>query len=278
MAEAVPVADLYRGDQPARPDLLDLSAVDDAAVARFHEQGYLVVRQALTAEEVAAALEAIDQLIERSEPGGSIDVVQYEPTAPAEVAERPPAQRRDQVRKLFRFVQHSPPLQALVTHPALLGAIERLMGAAPVLFQDMALLKPPGIGSEKPWHQDCAYFNLPPDTCVVGAWIALDEATPDNGCMHVIPGSHRGGPRVHWQRRDWQLCDTDVPVEHDHVVPLPPGGVLLFHGLLWHGTPPNRSVARRRALQYHYRPAEVAFTEPAARLAVFGSEGKDVSC
>ena len=56
----------------------------------------------------------------------------------------------------------------------------------------MALLKPPR-GREKPWHQDHAYFNLPLDTPIVGVWIALDEATPENGCMHVIPGSHREG-------------------------------------------------------------------------------------
>ena len=52
-----------------------------------------------------------------------------------------------------------------------------------------------GGGREKPWHQDKAFFEIDVTSPVVGVWIALDEATPDNGCMHVIPGSHLEGPR-----------------------------------------------------------------------------------
>ena len=148
----------------------------------------------------------------------------------------------------------------------------------PELFQDQALLKPPLIGREKPWHQDNAYFNLPPETAVVGVWIALDEATPENGCMYVIPGSHRQGPVVHFKRRDWQICDTDVAAADAWTVPLQPGGCLLFQGLLHHGTPPSRSPQRRRALQFLYKPASATQIAAEQRLAIFGSEGKDVTC
>ena len=144
---------------------------------------------------------------------------------------------------------------ALAQHPQMIAVLARLIGATPELFQDQALLKPPLIGREKPWHQDNAYFNLPPETAVVGVWIALDEATPENGCMYVIPGWHRAGPVVHFKRRDWQICDTDVAADAAWTVPLKPGGCLIFHGLLHHGTPPSRSPQRRRALQFHYKPA-----------------------
>jgi phytanoyl-CoA hydroxylase len=143
----------------------------------------------------------------------------------------------------------------------------------------MALIKPPLIGREKPWHQDFAYFNLPLGTPVVGVWIALDEALIENGCMHVIPDSHRDGPVVHFQRRDWQICDTDVNVRQVVAVPLQPGSCLLFDGLLHHGTPPSQSRLRRRAVQYHYKPASVAFyADNTERLKVFGEEGKDAYC
>lgn len=154
----------------------------------------------------------------------------------------------------------------------------RLVGDTPELFQDQALLKPPLIGREKPWHQDNAYFNVPPETAVVGVWIALDEATPENGCMYVIPGSHRAGPVIHFKRRDWQICDTDVAADAAWTVPLEPGGCLIFHGLLHHGTPPSRSPQRRRALQFHYKPAGATQIAAEQRLAIFGSEGKDVTC
>ncbi len=116
----------------------------------------------------------------------------------------------------------------------------------------MALLKPPHIGREKPWHQDAAYFNWEPLEGVLGTWIALDPATPENGCMHVLPGSHRDGPRPHYHDRDCQLADEDVAVERDLMVPLAPGGALFFSGLLHHATPPNFSPEPRRALQFHY--------------------------
>ena len=146
------------------------------------------------------------------------------------------------------------------------------------MFQDMALIKPPKIGREKPWHQDMAYFNLPLDTVVVGAWIALDEATVANGCMMVVPGSHKNGAVVHFRRRDWQICDTDVYLDGAVAAPLKPGGCLFFHGLIHHGTPANLTDTRRRALQFHYRSANVALTSNEERLAIFGSAGKDVVC
>ena len=109
------------------------------------------------------------------------------------------------------------------------------------MSQDMALIKPPLVGSEKPWHQDQAYFNIPQGQTVVGVWIALDEAVPENGCMYIIPGSHTEGPVIHFKRRDWQICDTTVAMTAI-AVPLKPGGALLFHCLLHHGTPPSRST------------------------------------
>ena len=123
-----------------------------------------------------------------------------------------------------------------------------------------------------------AYFNLPLDTTVVGVWIALDEATPENGCMMVIPGSHKQGAALHFQKRDWQICDTDVYNDGAVAVPLMPGSLLFFHGLIHHGTPANRSDKRRRALQFHYRAKSVQPTSEADRLAIFGSEGTDVTC
>ena len=162
--------------------------------------------------------------------------------------------------------------------PELLDVVSRVIGAKPALFQDMALLKPPRIGREKPWHQDHAYFDLPLDTPVVGVWIALDRATTDNGCMTVIPGSHRRGPVVHFQRRDWQICDAHVDNRGALAVPLEPGGCLLFSSFMHHGTPTNTAAERRRALQFHYAPAGAAGISREQRMAVFGAEGKSVTC
>jgi phytanoyl-CoA hydroxylase len=100
--------------------------------------------------------------------------------------------------------------------------------------------------------------------------------------MFVLKGAHRLGPVIHFNRRDWQICDTDVRRLHGELpsvaVPLEPGGCLFFDGLLPHGTPTNRTQLRRRALQFHYAPATTQKTTTEDRMAIFGSEGKDVSC
>jgi phytanoyl-CoA hydroxylase len=260
----------------AATGLNGLAAVQDAQIAFFHEQGYLVVHDAFTGAEVAGALAGLLDLI-----GGVYPAhrgIQYEKHVGDVVKALPAEQRQDVVRKLFKMVDHEQRIAALAQHPALIGVLTRMIGDTPQLFQDQALLKPPLIGREKPWHQDNAYFNLPPETPVVGVWIALDEATPENGCMYVIPGSHRAGPTVHFKRRDWQICDTDVAAGDALTVPLKPGGCLFFHGLIHHGTPPSHSSQRRRALQFHYKPVGTAQVATEQRMAIFGSEGKDVSC
>jgi ectoine hydroxylase-related dioxygenase (phytanoyl-CoA dioxygenase family) len=194
----------------------------------------------------------------------------FDPTAVA------PETALDHVRKFWRFSEHSDALAAPASDPALLDLVGTLVDGTPEMFQDMALTKPPGGGGEKPWHQDKAYFEVELDAPVVGVWIALDEATPENGCMHLIPGSHRDGPVPHFQRRDWQLCDTDVQTDEDVMAPLEPGSALVFDGLLHHGTPPNTSDSRRRALQFHYTAADATWLDE--RPAAFGNTDPDVEC
>ncbi len=252
-------------------------AVTDAHVAQFHEQGYLIVENAFTAQEVQIALDGLFHLL-----SGAVEEfngVQYErASAGVAVEDMSVEEKQDYVRKFMSFVDYDERLNEFAHHPLLLALVERLIGEAPVLFQSMALLKPPRLGRDKPWHQDAAYFQIELDAKVVGCWIALDEATIENGCMVIAPGSHLKGPVVHFRRRDWQICDTDVDNSGAVAVPLKPGGLLIFQSLLHHGTPPNDSGLRRRALQFHYRPQSAPLTSQEERLAIFGGEGLGAEC
>ncbi|GMV81419.1 MAG: hypothetical protein AMXMBFR7_26030 [Planctomycetota bacterium] len=268
--------ELYTLGSVATP-LNGLGAIDAAAVARYRADGFLAVANALSPEEVEAARTGLTALTLGENP--DFKGVLFEAAARERLSELSGPERELAVRKLFSFVNFDERLGRLANGHALQAAASKLMGGAePKLFQDMALVKPPKIGREKPWHQDCAYFNFAQGTPVVGIWIALDEATIENGCMFVLPGAHRDGPRIHWKRRDWQLCDREMLRVPATAVPLPPGGALFFDGLLPHGTPVNKSGKRRRALQYHYAPAGAVQDAKEERLKLFGSEGKDVSC
>ncbi len=269
-----PPENLYNPQEIITP-ITSLDEVTEDHVNQYAELGFLSIANVFTGDQVQQAKQGLADLIMGQQP--DFDGVEFESSAAARLEELTLEQRELAVRKLMHFVPWDARLAALAEHDALLALVSRLMaGRKPRLFQDMALLKPPG-GREKPWHQDKAYFNIDPSEPVVGLWIALDEATVETGCMHLIPGSHREGPVLHFQRRDWQICDSSVTGKQV-AAPLPPGGVLIFDGLIHHGTPPNRSPHRRRALQYHYAPADAVWTDEQARLNVYGEEGKGVTC
>lgn len=287
-----------------------LEDIGEAELERYRQAGYLAIRHALGAEEIREAGEAIlDIVLLRSrlsresfkqhylnlsasdaEPGEGFKKTNHL-EAPAERVKTPyvqltksdnelatPEERELAARKVADFVGVEPRLHAIAYHPAILAVVERIFGEKPKLVQDMALLKPPFGGGEKPWHQDMAYRGLDFDKPVVGVWIALDEAAVDNGCMHVIPRSHMDGGTPHYAVRDWQICDEKVNVRQDVVVPLPPGGLMFFHGMLHHGTPNNLSDRRRKALQFHYAPESAGQMTPQEYKRMFTNEISGATC
>jgi phytanoyl-CoA hydroxylase len=271
---------LYRDDATAMGVIHESvpERLSDDQLRFYREQGYLAFDNLLDAAEVAAIDAALSGLIDRRESLAGRLGIQEEPyyvaggTSP--VADDPQLR----VRKLWKFVDLDPRLGALVSQPRLKAVLEQLIGEDHRLVQDMALLKPPFNGAEKPWHQDTAYFDWTPLDGIVGVWIAIDPATVDNGCMQVIPGTHLCGPAPHYHVRDCQLRDDRVGVSQAVVVPLRPGGALFFSGLLHHGTPPNRSADRRRAVQYHYAAANCTRMTIHEHAELFDDGGAYAGC
>jgi ectoine hydroxylase-related dioxygenase (phytanoyl-CoA dioxygenase family) len=269
-------ANLY--DYAAVAETIDgLEAITDEDVSRYYRQGFIAVRDALTGEEVRSALDGLNDLIAGRIP--EFQNIQFHERARDRLDLLSCSERLDSVRRLLYFVDYEPRLKAIAHKPQLLAVIEKLLGAEPVMFQDMALIKPPQ-GREKPWHQDHAYFELAPETRVVGVWIALDPAGIENGCMRVLPGWHKRGIMRHFQIRDLQLCDSDMEglQERRVAVPLEPGGCLIFDSYLPHGTPANFTSSRRRAAQFHYTSASAEKITPEERVAIWGGENKDIAC
>lgn len=260
-----------------------LTALTPGDWMQYRSEGYIAIRDILSADEVASANAGIDALISGSAP--EFRGIQWEGGVRGRLPQMTLDERRASVRKLVYYLDHDPRLHNIAYRDDILQFVAEVLGSEPELFADQALLKPAGGGREKPWHQDNAYFDIRPGAPVVGLWIALDDTDAENGCMHVIPGSHQSGPLVHFNRRDFQICDTDVRRDAVMTVPLRPGGCLVFDGLLHHGTPTNRSPRRRWALQLHYAPADAIWHTKqkraeykARRLDTFGADGKNVTC
>jgi ectoine hydroxylase-related dioxygenase (phytanoyl-CoA dioxygenase family) len=254
--------------QIASPSATSGPASGQQLAAQMRDQGFAVLPDLLTADQVAACNRRFSEFTaltgaDDSQPEGSglhsVAIpgvpgasLQYEPGFSPRG--KSAAERELGVRKFFQFAQGDQFFWDLLRSPRILTTITAVIGAAPQLLQSLALVKPPEIGIPKDWHQDTPYFPITPVTETVGIWIALDRATLDNGCMQVVPGSHRNGPVPHVQGpTGWKLDATASAQAHAAAVALPmaAGSALLFDANLLHFTDANRSTQRRRAVQFH---------------------------
>ena len=155
---------------------------------------------------------------------------------------------------------------AMITSRRLLDAIESIIGseiyASPIQH---ARIKPPRhiVAPDENrtrllatmWHQDMG-VTLPEadDTQMVSCWVAITEATVENGCLQMIPHSHKAGLTLHCP--DIQLRIPDQLVEQDTAVPVPlkPGGVIFFHPMCQHSSLENRSEAFRWSFDLRFNP------------------------
>lgn len=270
--------------------------LSEEQIRLYHRQGFLAFENVLSPEEVERARESVSRLIHHAyknyprtrngyrgetfsyqKPDGAF-FVQTEPEAPRDF--QSPLELEYKVRKIANYIDEDTFLHyTCMEHPRLRGVLESLVGKDPIHFQNMGLLKPPFGGIEKPWHQDNAYFSVAPLSSVIGVWLALDEAKADNGCMHVIPGAHLEGARVHVHDSDCEIEAHKLDTEKSLAIELKPGGALFFYGMLPHMTPVNQSAERRRALQYHYRAASSQIVDKESYDRIFAeADGTPASC
>ena len=148
----------------------------------------------------------------------------------------------------------------IARQPEILNMVEQLIGADFALWNSSFFAKPARVGTKTPWHQDGEYWPIRPlATCSV--WIAVDPSTPENGCLRVIPGSHR---RRELGKHDYNGAEgLSLPLEirqdeYDESaaqdIVLERGQISLHDVYLIHGSEPNRSGKPRRGMTLRYMP------------------------
>jgi len=153
-----------------------------------------------------------------------------------------------------------------VKHPKIAGALSQITAAhlphwdgSVKCMQSMLFVKPPEFQGQA-WHQDEIYIPTR-DRSLIGAWIAIDDATQKNGCLWVIPGSHRNGylfpQRRHERDDEWDFAAESYGFDDSDMVPVEvkAGAVVYFNGYLLHCSFKNRSDIYRRVLVNHYMNA-----------------------
>lgn len=224
------------------------SHLDAAEIDHYHREGWVVPRFRLPSEDIARLREALDDLI-RANPG-----VRPEKLVSAHIE----GDNGEGVRGDARFL-------SLARDPRIVDLVSDVLGDDMILWGCHIFCKPAGDGYETPWHQDGHYWPIRPlANCTV--WVALEPSLVENGCLRVIPRSHRARTlheHLHEDRSDLTLTQRLAPRtfdERDAVnIELEPGQMSLHDVYMIHGAAPNRSGKRRTGVALRYMPATSVF-------------------
>jgi ectoine hydroxylase-related dioxygenase (phytanoyl-CoA dioxygenase family) len=209
-----------------------------AAQARaWNAQGYFVAEDLLSPEEVAELRLEVDRFVEKAQgyvrrAGGKLFISEA-----------------DGIMFAPHLVAKSEIARRTASHPRIAALAADLLGPDVRLYWDQAVYKYPSFPKDFPWHQDNGYTFVVPELYLT-VWLALSDATLENGCVEVVPASHRLGTLEH------RLSDTGYYChEGDDGVcaPIRAGSAIVFSSLTVHRTGPNRTaddVRRTYILQY----------------------------
>src|SRR6266567_5007278 len=221
-------------------------------LAYYEDQGYLVFPALLSAAELATLRTALAEVLTEAEglqeTNDKFSVTQTD-------------DGQWSVRRIFNPIAHHQAFHDLIFNPKILDVVENLFGPDIQLHHTKLNLKPPSKDARFEWHQDYPFF---PHTNfdLLAVMIMLDDSTEENGCLTIIPGSHRDGPRNHLFARDGafssQLEDKRVVEDPAHwlKVPVPARGMELHHCNMLHSSTANRGTKPRSAMVIQYRAAD----------------------
>lgn len=171
------------------------------------------------------------------------------------------------LRKLDNPAWNRPFFQALAKSRTLVTAVEQLIGPGVSVFFSQVFCKPPEVGGPKPVHQDNFYFGPGDSDATLTVWIALDDATVENGCLFYGDTSNHGPVFEHVAPPD-EPYNLQVAPEHVNkyemtAAPVPAGGISFHHGNTWHQSSANTSPRARRAVVFHYLRNDATLVCPA---------------
>jgi ectoine hydroxylase-related dioxygenase (phytanoyl-CoA dioxygenase family) len=226
-------------------------AIDAERKARFDIDGFINYGRVLEPEELQAVSRRLDEICD-----GTVNV-------PAECicfhkgiawGEKTKVTRRDAVWQLLSLHLHDELMRSICEKPLIHSILEALLGQPVKLWGMQVITKPAFHGSEVVWHQDSSYWGQEKRmTC----WVAIDDATPFNGCMRMIPGSHKRG-QIKFKATAVEGSPVDLLTAQDFsedtqvYVPVRAGCASIHHPMTLHASGRNETPNRRRAMAITY--------------------------
>lgn len=218
-------------------------------LSAFQDRGFVLGNKVLTDEQVGVLQQEVERVIRDRE---NKDVRQ--PVCLGNISRTPDTV----IWQIVNIWQASDPFYQLISHPQVVDEVAQLTGASELrIWHDQIQYKPSSGGGVNMWHQDAPYWPiLEPKNQMLTAWVALDDVDEENGCMRMVPGSHKWGDQIKFLHtiKSFDAMPTEFEGHKLEVVscPVPKGTVHFHHSLTWHGSGANSSGRPRRAIALHY--------------------------
>jgi len=237
-------------------------------IGRYSRDGYMVLPR-LSDDAQLQALRAIYDRLFRER--GSTEAGDY-----YDITGRPGDDSEPTLPQIIRPEKYEPRLLRTAHFQICRAVAGRLIdhAAEQLDFFGHMILKPAGYGAETPWHQDEAYMDPSWENRGLSIWTPLDDASIDSGCLHFVPGSHRGDVVPHYHiggdRAVRGLATDEVDTTRAVACPIPPGAATVHDCRTLHYAGPNRTVHARRAyvLMFKLPSRRVAAPQPREWLAL----------
>lgn len=219
-----------------------IPTLSDEQRAQMTEQGYFVLENVFTKAEMDALAEKIETHQRRHEEavrarGGTEGI-----------------SRADEITFTSHLAEGDPDMRAFVTRPEFVALATALLGPDVDLYWNQSVFKQPEGKRIFPWHQDDGYTPVEP-TPYLTLWLALNDATPENGCISVLPGAWKRGLLPHHRTDIGLVCHDAHDPDQGVLVPVSAGSLAVFWSLTPHKSGANVSSGPRKAYVIQYAHA-----------------------
>ena len=241
----------------------------ESQLSEFDRNGFVNGGKILDDVELERLTLALDEMIDRG-PDGFLETEQS-PVSFKNISgnnERP-------VWQIVNVWEASEAFKFLVYNSDIVRGVSQLTQENDLMvWHDQIQYKPAEYGGSTSWHQDAPLWPIIRPMTPVSAWIPFDDAGLENGCMWMVPGSHKWGNQIEFLRKQGELRTLNEfknikgfnPPEHAETRlvkpvawPIRRGEVSFHHSLTWHGSPLNQSTEPRRAIAIHYMTGKAKF-------------------
>ena len=218
--------------------------ITEAQRKQFEQEGYFLLENVFTTAEMDELAGHIESLQRR-----------HEEALRAKASGAEGISRAGEITFTHDLAEQDDNIKAFCKRPEFVAIATQMLGPDIDLYWNQSVFKQPEGTREFPWHQDDGYAPVEPSPYLT-LWLALNDATLENGCISVLPGSHKRGLVPHEKSPIGLICHSNDAPDQGVQVPVSAGSMAVFSSLTFHKSGPNTSNGPRKAyvIQYSKSP------------------------